>query len=391
MEGTEHRFGVPSPVPGARAAGGSLAGGTRAIGDRRAARAPVARRRAPWYGAAAMLALSLPLVSLSLAPSQLALLAAVAGVGALGAAIVARPVTLRPVGRVEVGLRCTTAAAVAGTVVGFLLLPLCESPKLPAIASAAISTVAALLIFSAVAVEVRRDDRAVSQVIFGADVPTMAPGDRYRVEPLPPLSAMFKRGTDLVVALLALPFAVPLIAIAAVLVVLDSRGGWRFMQSRVGRRGRPFRLAKLRTMAVDNDDSDHRAHMTALITGQPVPPGLYGKLAEDPRRTRVGVYLRRYSIDELPQLWNVIRGSMSIVGPRPPLPWEADLYTERMRERLAGKPGLTGLWQVEGRGTLSFEQMIELDLHYWEHWSPWLDLKILARTPKAVLSARNTG
>ena len=114
------------------------------------------------------------------------------------------------------------------------------------------------------------------------------------------------------------------------------------------------------------------------------------KLTRAPRRTRVGALLRRFSIDEFPQLWNVIRGDMSVVGPRPPLPSEAELYDAMARRRMAAKPGLTGLWQVSGRSRLTFAEMVELDVRYWVDWSPLLDLKILARTPKVVLWSKHT-
>jgi lipopolysaccharide/colanic/teichoic acid biosynthesis glycosyltransferase len=207
---------------------------------------------------------------------------------------------------------------------------------------------------------------------------------------LPTLCAFFKRTIDLVAALAVLPLALPIIAVAAVAITLDSEGGWLFRQTRLGRGGRPFQLLKLRTMVAVNDDMEHRACMAAHIGGSAIPGPPYGKVAADRRVTRVGRVLRRFSIDELPQLWNVIKGEMSLVGPRPPLPWEVELYDDRAIQRLDGKPGLTGLWQVQGRGDVPFSEMVSLDLHYLETWSPMADLRILARTPKAALWARNT-
>ncbi len=143
-------------------------------------------------------------------------------------------------------------------------------------------------------------------------------------------------------------------------------------------------------MRAGSNDGEHRAYVAALINGEGEPQdGMY-KIVDDHRRTTVGKLLRSFSIDELPQLWNVLRGDMSVIGPRPPLPEEAALYDRATWARMAVKPGLTGLWQVSGRSRLSFEEMVELDIRYWREWSPLLDLRILARTPKAVLWSRDT-
>ena len=207
---------------------------------------------------------------------------------------------------------------------------------------------------------------------------------------LAPSGRLFKRVVDILVATMTLAVALPVLVLAAVAVVVDSPGGAFFVQTRVGRGGRPFRIVKLRTMHKDNDDSQHRAYVAALIRGEgESSDGMY-KMVEDDRRTRVGRRLRGLSIDELPQLWNVLRGEMSVVGPRPPLPEEAALYDEGAWARMAAKPGLTGLWQVSGRSRLSYEEMIELDVRYTREWSALLDLQILLRTPKAVLWSRDT-
>ncbi len=209
-------------------------------------------------------------------------------------------------------------------------------------------------------------------------------------EALPPLCRSYKRVVDVVIAAVALLVALPVLSVAAIAIVAESRGGALFTQTRVGTGGRLFRLFKLRTMRAGSDDSEHRDYVAALIDGVGEPQdGLY-KIVDDDRRTWVGRFLRSFSIDELPQLWNVLRGDMSIIGPRPPLPEEAALYDRSTWARMAVKPGLTGLWQVSGRSRLSFEEMVELDVRYWREWSPLLDLRILAQTPKAVLWNRDT-
>jgi lipopolysaccharide/colanic/teichoic acid biosynthesis glycosyltransferase len=206
-----------------------------------------------------------------------------------------------------------------------------------------------------------------------------------------PLSAsarVFKRCLDLAIAGIGLLLLWPVLLIAALLVRLDSPGSAIFQQIRVGADGRRFTCYKLRTMAADNDHSRHAEYVTALIYGRAVAPSGMYKLTHDPRITRVGRHLRRLSIDELPQLWSVVRGDMSIVGPRPPLPYEVDLYDGTALQRLRVKPGLTGLWQVSGRCELSFAEMVALDNEYWRRWTPMLDLRIILRTPGAILRGR---
>lgn len=230
-----------------------------------------------------------------------------------------------------------------------------------------------------------RASRACQQVGFPG-----LPAPEFRSDSLPPLGRLFKRTVDLVVATVTLLATFPILVLAALALVAESPGGAFFVQTRVGLAGRPFRIVKLRTMRVGNDDTEHRAYVAALIRGEGEPQdGIY-KIVDDDRRTRIGRWLRSLSIDELPQLWNVLRGEMSIVGPRPPLPEEAALYDHAAWARMAAKPGLTGLWQVNGRSRLSYEEMIELDVRYWREWSPLLDLRILMRTPKAVLWDRDT-
>jgi lipopolysaccharide/colanic/teichoic acid biosynthesis glycosyltransferase len=196
--------------------------------------------------------------------------------------------------------------------------------------------------------------------------------------------AAWKRMLDVLVAGAAGVAALPVLAVAAVAIKVDSPGPVLFSQQRVGVGGVEFRFFKLRTMYRDNDDRAHREYCEALLRGAADPhEGLY-KLVDDPRVTRVGRVLRRLSIDELPQLWNVLRGDMSLVGPRPWLPLDADGYGPREWRRLRVRPGLTGLWQVSGRSRLSAQQMIELDVQYWRDWTPGLDLSVLVRTPVVV-------
>jgi len=193
-----------------------------------------------------------------------------------------------------------------------------------------------------------------------------------------------KRALDVVGATVGLLLSIPIIGLAMLAIALDSRGAVLFHQTRVGRDGRWFRVHKLRTMRVGNDDAEHAAYVAALIAGDGARDGALFKLRDDARCTRVGRFLRRTSIDELPQLWNVLRGDMSLVGPRPSTPAESDLMDARARQRQDVKPGMTGLWQVSGRSRLEYDEMIDLDLRYAQEWSPLGDVRILARTPVAV-------
>jgi lipopolysaccharide/colanic/teichoic acid biosynthesis glycosyltransferase len=197
-----------------------------------------------------------------------------------------------------------------------------------------------------------------------------------------------KRILDLAVSAVALLLTAPLLLAAAAMIALDSPGAPIFRQERLGVDGRKFTLYKLRTMARNNSDAEHRDYVAALIRGDGPPQRGLHKLTSDRRITRVGRVLRQFSIDELPQFWNVLRGDMSLVGPRPPLAIEVELYDAAAYQRLRVKPGLTGLWQVSGRSQLSFLEMVELDAQYWESWTPLLDLEILLRTPAVVVTGR---
>ncbi|GAA0297417.1 sugar transferase [Kineococcus aurantiacus] len=190
--------------------------------------------------------------------------------------------------------------------------------------------------------------------------------------------ALFDRGS----ALLGLLLLAPLFTVLAVLVKLDSPGPVFFRQTRVGRDGREFSMVKFRSMVVDAEK------LLIDLRTESDGNGLLFKMRRDPRVTRVGAFLRRYSIDELPQLFNVLGGSMSLVGPRPPLPAEVAEYGEDLRRRLLVKPGLTGLWQVSGRSDLSLDESTRLDLQYVENWSPAFDVMILAKTAHAVVGGR---
>lgn len=203
----------------------------------------------------------------------------------------------------------------------------------------------------------------------------------------PALSSGLKRIVDVTIAGGLLILLSPLLLTVAVLVRITSRGPALFRQERVGVNGRPFTILKLRTMVVDNDDTAHRELNTRELLGTDDPKTSDGifKLEADPRITGIGHWLRRLSLDELPQLINVVRGEMSIVGPRPALQWEVDLFQQRHLRRMAVRPGITGLWQVSGRNQLSMLEMLDLDVRYVEEWSPRLDLRIIAMTPGVLL------
>jgi exopolysaccharide biosynthesis polyprenyl glycosylphosphotransferase len=209
-------------------------------------------------------------------------------------------------------------------------------------------------------------------------------------EPLGQGARVVKRAFDIAVAALALVLLSPLWVLMAVLIKLDSKGPVLYRQERVGMDGRIFLFLKFRTMRTGADDRVHREYQRRYIEGRPetnlgdsLRP-VY-KLHDDPRVTRTGRWLRRTSLDELPQLLNVLRGDMSLVGPRPPIPYEVEAYALWHRKRLDMKPGMTGLWQVSGRNRLSFDEMVRLDLFYIENWSLWLDLKIMLRTLPVLL------
>ena len=210
-------------------------------------------------------------------------------------------------------------------------------------------------------------------------------------EPLSDAERFVKRVFDLIIAAAALLILSPLWLIISIIIKFDSRGAILFKQERVGMDGRKFLCYKFRTMSANADEEIHRDAYLENIQGRKAANAgdaanpVFGKVKNDPRVTKAGAFLRRASLDELPQLLNVLRGEMSIVGPRPPIPYEVVEYEFRHRQRLDMKPGITGLWQVSGRNRLTFEEMVQIDLFYIENWSLWLDLKIILLTLPAVL------
>ena len=209
-------------------------------------------------------------------------------------------------------------------------------------------------------------------------------------EPLSDAERFVKRLSDIVISVAALAAAAPVLAAIAAWIKLDSKGSVFFRQERVGMDGRVFLCYKFRSMQAGADEGLHREVYEKNIAGDASANAgdedapVYGKVKNDPRVTRAGRFLRRSSLDELPQLFNVLFGDMSVVGPRPPIPYEVEAYEPWQRKRLDMKPGITGLWQVSGRNRLTFEEMVRTDLFYIENWSLWLDLKIILLTLPAV-------
>jgi exopolysaccharide biosynthesis polyprenyl glycosylphosphotransferase len=202
-----------------------------------------------------------------------------------------------------------------------------------------------------------------------------------------------KRCIDLAFSGLVLLLTAPMLVLAGVLIKLSSPGPVFFKQTRLGRGGRPFTMYKLRTMVRDQDDDIHRQYLKDFIsTNTTIGKNEKGenqfKMGNDPRVTKVGKFLRRLSLDELPQLINVIRGEMSLVGPRPPISYEVELYKDWHTKRLQVKPGITGLWQVAARSAVGFDDMVMLDLYYIEHWSLLFDFQLLLKTIPAVFSGK---
>ena len=194
-----------------------------------------------------------------------------------------------------------------------------------------------------------------------------------------------KRAIDLVGSTVCLVLLSPLLLVLAVAIVVDSGRPVLFRQVRLARGMREFRVLKFRTMKLGATSEMHQAYIKKLATGQADPDSLK-KLTADPRVTRVGRFLRRTSLDELPQLVNVLIGNMSLVGPRPALEYELEHYQERHFQRFAVKPGMTGLWQVSGRNELGFTEMLDLDAEYATSGNLLTDIKILLKTPMAAIS-----
>jgi lipopolysaccharide/colanic/teichoic acid biosynthesis glycosyltransferase len=202
-------------------------------------------------------------------------------------------------------------------------------------------------------------------------------------------AGLLKRILDVALAAAALLVLGPLMVAAALLVRWDSPGPMLYGQERVGRDGARFTMWKLRSMYADNDDRPHREAASAWFAGETAPNGY--KIERDPRITPVGRFLRRTTVDELPQLFNVIRGEMSLVGPRPAIPYELEYYQDWYFERQRVKPGMTGPWQVSGRDRVPAAQMMALDVRYVREWSLGWDLSILVRTVPAVVSRLGKG
>jgi len=232
-------------------------------------------------------------------------------------------------------------------------------------------------------------------------------GDRCGADPLPPIELVVetfassrglswrdiaKRSLDLAGSLAFLVLFSPVFAVVWAAVRWTSEGPALYRQVRIGRGGEAFTMLKFRTMYVNAGHGIHRDYVSWFIKSssrQPHAANEVFKLTDDPRITPLGRFLRRTSLDELPQFWNVLRGEMSLVGPRPPLPFEVDQYQPWHRRRvLEAKPGITGLWQVCGRSRTTFDEMVRLDLHYARTFSLWTDIKILAATPRAMLSGK---
>lgn len=203
---------------------------------------------------------------------------------------------------------------------------------------------------------------------------------------------LLKRWFDLVIAGSLLFWASPLMLLIALGIKLDSSGPVFFRQQRIGKDGKPFTLFKFRSMNDGVDPALHREHVTCLIKENTRPlKGERGeslKLKDDPRITKFGRILRASSLDELPQLINVLRGEMSLVGPRPPISYEVDAYRDDHKRRLKVLPGITGLWQVKGRNRVSFDEMVQLDIQYIETMNLWLDIAIMIRTPIEMIRGK---
>ena len=214
---------------------------------------------------------------------------------------------------------------------------------------------------------------AIAKAVSHGGIRVCMNGAAYRV---------VKRLMDITASAAALILLAPLIAVIAAAIKLGSPGPVLFSQIRLGCNGRPFRFVKFRSMTVGADDL--RDELAALNEVS----GPVFKMRADPRITRVGRFLRRTSLDELPQLWHVLRGEMSLVGPRPPIPEEVQNYEPWQRERLAVTPGLTCIWQVSGRSDIPFERWVQMDIEYVRTRTLWLDLKILFKTLPAVLTGR---
>ncbi len=203
-----------------------------------------------------------------------------------------------------------------------------------------------------------------------------------------------KRALDVIVALGLILLFAPLMLLISIGIRISSSGPILYRQTRIGKDGKPFRMLKFRSMQVKNNPDLHREYVQMLIQ-QNIDPRSMGKssvkLIGDPRITGVGKYLRKFSLDELPQFFNVLRGEMSMVGPRPSLPYEYEVYSDWHKQRLRVSPGITGLWQVKAHNTVAFDEMVKLDIEYIRTMNLWLDLKIMALTPVEMIRGKGAG
>ena len=207
------------------------------------------------------------------------------------------------------------------------------------------------------------------------------------------LKLSYERAKRVLDIVFTLCIAVPVLlfsAVIALLILADSEGPILYRQKRVGRNGAEFEMLKFRSMYVKNDDSKHREAIKHYMNGSKLNNDTNSpyKIYNDPRVTKVGKFIRLTSLDELPQFLNVLRGEMSLVGPRPPLPYEVELYSLHQKLRLSGKPGLTGPWQIYGRSRVTFENMVEMDIAYLQRQSLWEDIKLIFLTIPVVIRKR---
>jgi lipopolysaccharide/colanic/teichoic acid biosynthesis glycosyltransferase len=242
------------------------------------------------------------------------------------------------------------------------------------------------------------DAMPISTYVYPPEDPgSSEPPDNDKLYPdlkQPRLASLAKRMLDLVGSFLLLVLLLPVLVCIAVAIKLTSKGPILFKQKRIGQFGQQFMFLKFRSMYTDADSRVHQQYVQAFITQSKNGNGAHEtlkqnglfKLSHDPRITPVGRFIRTTSLDELPQLFNVLAGTMSLVGPRPPIPYEAECYDIWHRRRvLEAKPGITGVWQVQGRSRTTFEEMVRLDLQYIDDWSLWTDIKLLVQTPLTVI------
>ncbi|GCF08226.1 sugar transferase [Dictyobacter arantiisoli] len=201
-----------------------------------------------------------------------------------------------------------------------------------------------------------------------------------------------KRALDITFTLLIAPFVILVGIVVAICIKIDSRGPIFFRQKRIGQDGLEFEMLKFRSMYVNSNQLAHREKILHYMNGKKLneenSSNMSYKDVHDPRITKVGRFIRKTSLDEIPQFWNVLKGQMALVGPRPPLTYEVDLYSSHEWLRMVGKPGLTGTWQVYGRSRVTFQSMVEMDIEYLEHQSIWTDIKLIVLTVPVMLFSR---